>query len=264
MVRILTLVCCSAAVQCALGSANVDNGAVGQRSSPNARSLQHDPINSLISSPRETPDENKSEAAEDSATVTQILFARASTLLTSLVVNWRATAPSSWEFWPFDALSSPPKSQPQIPYRVQTPPLDTDWTYKVGTDPWPEYPRPQLRRDAWKSLNGIWTWRADSAPGGIGNPPSPGPLDREVLVPSCIESGLSGLQELSVSTMWYRTNFSVPLDWAGQQVLLNFESVDYEATVFVNGIQQATHVGGYNRFTVNIAHAIKFGTVNEL
>lgn len=152
----------------------------------------------------------------------------------------------------------------QEPYKVQTPPLTTDWTYNVGTDPWPEYPRPQLRRDTWQSLNGLWTWRAATGDGDVESPPSSGPLDREVLVPSCIESGLSGLQILDVAHMWYETVFEVPSDWEGQRVLLNFEAVDYEATVLVNGEKLANHVGGYARFTVDITDKANFGGSNDL
>ena len=48
-------------------------------------------------------------------------------------------------------------------YQVKTPPLDTEWTYKVGTNPWPEYPRPLLQRPQWQNLNGIWKYRRSSA-----------------------------------------------------------------------------------------------------
>ena len=36
-------------------------------------------------------------------------------------------------------------------YSVKTPPLTTPWTYTAGTNPWPEYPRPQLARSQWQS-----------------------------------------------------------------------------------------------------------------
>lgn len=78
-------------------------------------------------------------------------------------------------------------------YQVQTPPLTTNWTYTAGTDPWTEYPRPQLVRPAWQSLNGVWAWR--NATGGLdelGDPPTGQTFDDPVLVPSCLESGLSG------------------------------------------------------------------------
>lgn len=47
-----------------------------------------------------------------------------------------------------------------LSYEVKTPPLDTPWTYKVGENPWPEYPRPLIQRPQWKNLNGVWKWRA--------------------------------------------------------------------------------------------------------
>ncbi|EWG49050.1 hypothetical protein FVEG_16396 [Fusarium verticillioides 7600] len=149
----------------------------------------------------------------------------------------------------------------QTKYEVQKPPLDTDWTYKVGTNPWPEHPRPQLKRDAWQSLNGIWTW---SGHGDLSNPPKGGPLDREVLVPACIESALSGLQILDEREFWYQRSFEVSDDWKNQTVLLHFEAVDYNSTVFVNEKERTTHIGGYDRFTVDVTEDIKFGESNEL
>lgn len=109
------------------------------------------------------------------------------------------------------------------PYEVQTPPLDTEWTYKVGTDPWPEHPRPQLKREAWKSLNGIWTYQSAGGGDDVDSPPESGELKHEVLIPSCIESGLSGIQETDVRYMWFATTFEVPEDWEEDVILLNFE-----------------------------------------
>jgi hypothetical protein len=63
---------------------------------------------------------------------------------------------------------------------TKTPPLDTEWTYKVGTNPWPEYPRPQLQRSSWQSLNGIWQWGEGISKTGVSH-------GTDVLVPSCIE-----------------------------------------------------------------------------
>ena len=86
----------------------------------------------------------------------------------------------------------PRQANSSTSYAVQTPPLDTDWTYKVGTNPWPEYPRPQLERSQWKNLNGIWRYQNASGTNAVDNPPFNQTLEREVLVPSCLESGLSG------------------------------------------------------------------------
>jgi beta-galactosidase/beta-glucuronidase len=149
-----------------------------------------------------------------------------------------------------------------VPYRLLAPPLDTPWTSKVGTKPWPQYPRPQLRRDAWKTLNGIWTYQPAKGADDVAEPPSL-PLGQEVLIPSCIESGISGIMTMGVTHMWFGTNFTVPSRWADRRVLLNFESVDYEATVYVNGAEIGFNRGGYSRFTLDITDNIKEGA-NEL
>ncbi|WP_202871302.1 hypothetical protein [Kribbella pratensis] len=42
-------------------------------------------------------------------------------------------------------------------FTPKPPPLSTPWTSQVSvTDPLPEYPRPQLTRTEWQSLNGVW------------------------------------------------------------------------------------------------------------
>jgi hypothetical protein len=74
-------------------------------------------------------------------------------------------------------------------YKVGYTPLKTEWTDTVGTNPWPEYPRPRLQRSDWKNLNGVWRYRnttsGTSAPVGE-------TLENSVLVPFCLESALSG------------------------------------------------------------------------
>lgn len=97
------------------------------------------------------------------------------------------------------------------------------------------------------------------------------PLARTALIPSCIESVLSGLKEDSASEvkyMWFARNFSLPIGWeatrAGQRVLLHFEAVDYEATVFLNGNKVGFNRGGYFRFSVDITDSVSFDGSNEL
>jgi hypothetical protein len=148
-------------------------------------------------------------------------------------------------------------------YSVQTPPLDTDWTYEVGTDPWPQYPRPKLARSQWQSLNGIWTYSNASSLRALRDPPFNQTLSQEVLVPFCLESGLSGIQGANTFYSWYRTMFTVPPTWTGDRVLLNFGAVDYEATVFVNGQNATFHRGGYSAFSVDVTDYLN-GRHNEL
>ncbi|KAI2788816.1 hypothetical protein POX_e06837 [Penicillium oxalicum] len=149
-------------------------------------------------------------------------------------------------------------------YSLKQPPLTTPWTDQVGTNPWPEYPRPQMQRTQWQNLNGIWQYRRASGLTEIQNPPFGQNLDQEVLIPSCLESGLSGIQGSSTLYSWFLTHFEVPSSWNGQQILLNFDAVDYEATVFVNGQNVGFNRGGYYHFTLDVTGFVKPGKSNEL
>ncbi|KAI7437763.1 hypothetical protein KC336_g3100 [Hortaea werneckii] len=149
-------------------------------------------------------------------------------------------------------------------YAVKEPSLDTPWTYEAGTDPWPEYPRPQLQRAQWQSLNGIWTYQNASSLDAVNNPPFNQALSSEVLVPSCLESGLSGIQGKDMLYSWFSTSFDVPSQWTGERTLLNFGAIDYEATIFVNGQNASFHRGGYFAFTVDVTDYLATNGTNDL
>ena len=63
---------------------------------------------------------------------------------------------------------------------------------------------------------------------------------------------------------WFSTHFPIPSSWKGQQILLNFGAVDYEATVFINGQKVGFNRGGYFKFTVDVAKYAKYGQDNQL
>jgi len=149
-----------------------------------------------------------------------------------------------------------PASAAEPVYEKKTPPLSTPWTAEVGPDnALPEYPRPQMTREAWQNLNGVWQFREATRFGdGV---PSGQDLEERILVPYPVESGLSGIQR-SVDRMWYRRTFEVPKDWKvgakgnQQRLLMHFGAVDYDATVYVNGQLATTHKGGYDKFSVDV------------
>ncbi|KAJ5384733.1 hypothetical protein N7517_002644 [Penicillium concentricum] len=149
-------------------------------------------------------------------------------------------------------------------YSLKEPPLTTPWTDKVGTKPWPEYPRPLLQRSDWKNLNGVWKYQSAPSLDAVQQPPFGQELAQDVLIPSCLESGLSGIQTDSALYSWFSTSFKVSSSWKGEKVLLNFGAVDYEATVFVNGQKAGFHRGGYFRFAVDVTKYLKFDQQNEL
>ncbi|KAL1713168.1 glycoside hydrolase family 2 protein [Schizophyllum commune] len=154
-------------------------------------------------------------------------------------------------------------------YAPVEPKLKTQWTDKVTADPdnvWPEYPRPLLRRNDWTSLNGVWEFQfADTnSTDEVENPPVNTTLAQRILVPYCIESGISGIAlQPDTYASWYRTTFDVP-DSYDQNVTLHFGAVDYETTIFVNGAKVGSHTGGYDKFFFDVTSNIVKGSSNEL
>jgi hypothetical protein len=152
-------------------------------------------------------------------------------------------------------------AQDQGGWQKGTPPLSTPWTADVSpTNALPEYPRPQLTRPQWQNLNGLWEF-AGAAPGEL--PPIGQSLAEQVLVPYPIESALSGVQRHE-DRMWYRRTFTVPSAWKGKRLLLHFGAVDYDAKVWVNGRQVATHRGGYDGFDVDVTAVLRRSGPQEL
>ncbi len=139
---------------------------------------------------------------------------------------------------------------------VPEPPLLTRWAKDVKPDaPWPEYPRPQMARDAWMNLNGTWQW-TPAKEGDV--PPFGQTLARDIVVPFPIESVLSGVGEHH-ERIWYRRTFVLPTDgaWDRKRVLLHFGGVDWEARVFINGREFPVHRGGYDSFSFDISQALR-------
>ena len=126
--------------------------------------------------------------------------------------------------------------------------LYTQEAARIPDVPWEVYPRPQLRRERWLCLNGLWELR-------VGHTAQP------VRVPFCPESLLSGTirkPELG-ETLRYRRSFSVPEDWRGRRILLHFGAVMREAAVFVNGKELVRHDNGYLPFSADITDALRDG-----
>ena len=151
-------------------------------------------------------------------------------------------------------LTAPTLAQAQTGWRPAPGPLMTRWAAEVSpTNALPEYPRPQLVRKNWGNLNGLWQYQ----PGDVGDAvPSGQKLSGQIMVPFPVESALSGVMEHH-DRLWYRRTFTVPAAWKGQQLLLHFGAVDYEAEVYINGESIGIHCGGYEPFSFDIAPYVK-------
>ncbi|MDQ0289621.1 glycoside hydrolase family 2 protein [Oligosphaera ethanolica] len=126
--------------------------------------------------------------------------------------------------------------------------------------PRPEYPRPQFVREDWLNLNGDWQFEIDTGDSGLAR----GLLNRElsgkIRVPFCPECKLSGVEYLDfMEAVWYRREVTVPESWGDRRVQLNFQAVDYEATVWVNGREVGRHRGGYSPFSCDLGFGRDLG-----
>jgi beta-galactosidase/beta-glucuronidase len=112
------------------------------------------------------------------------------------------------------------------------------------------YPRPQLRRNTWYSLNGEWEFALD--PPGAWRAPAHVQWQGRINVPFSPETTASGIGNTGFyKSCWYRRVVQVPAAPA-QRVLLHFGAVDYSATVWINGTQVGQHHGGYTPFSFDI------------
>ena len=128
--------------------------------------------------------------------------------------------------------------------------------------PRPEHPQPQFQREAWQTLNGAWEFEFDDADRGVSEDWAAGSkkFSKNIQVPFCFESQKSGIGDPSFHpVVWYRRSFTVPADWKGKRVLLNFGAVDYRANVWVNGRSAGEHEGGNTPFRFDITPLLKTG-----
>jgi hypothetical protein len=154
------------------------------------------------------------------------------------------------------------KSEPVVTWTPAAGRLMTRWAADVGpANALPEYPRPQMVRESWLSLNGLWDYAVvDKAA------PRPEKWDGRILVPFAVESALSGVGQPvgAAKALWYRRVVSVPRKLRRGRLLLHFGAVDWESTVWVNGREIGTHRGGYDPFSYDIGDALKRGKAQEI
>jgi len=147
-------------------------------------------------------------------------------------------------------------------WRAAENPLMTRWGKAVTPEnAWQIYPRPQMVREKWKNLNGLWDYAITKKCA-----PRPKNFEGKILVPFCIESALSGVKKglKPEQRLWYRRVFEIPDDWKGKRVILHFGAVDYECSVWVNGGLVGSHKGGFDPFSFDITPFLKDDATNEL
>ena len=136
--------------------------------------------------------------------------------------------------------------------------IKTRWAAEVNSENvLPEYPRPQLVRQEWMNLNGLWNYTITPQT----QRSIPTAWEGLILVPFPVESSLSGVGRMldKNNYLWYQRTFTLPDDWKGRDILLNFGAVDYQARVYVNGTNVGSHTGGFGAFSFNITSRLQEG-----
>src|SRR5438874_13296699 len=127
----------------------------------------------------------------------------------------------------------------------------TRWAKDVSpTNVHPEYPRPQMVRDKWTNLNGLWDYALVGHDVGQASG-LPAKWDGQILVPFPIESALSGVMKRvgANERLLYHRTFKAPQLKDGRRLLLHFGAVDWQCEVALNGKKVGEHTGGYDPFS---------------
>ena len=133
--------------------------------------------------------------------------------------------------------------------------LETKWKEQVDTkNPLPEYPRPNMVRDSFFSLNGEWEYC-------INRQEEVTEYDGTIIVPFSPETALSGVQKIVMPEdyLHYKKVFRLPEGFQKDRVLLHFGAVDQECSVYLNGQLLGEHVGGYLAFSFDITDVLTDG-----
>ena len=137
---------------------------------------------------------------------------------------------------------------------------------KGASLPRAEYPRPQFERADWQNLNGRWTYIFDFSDTGFqrGYQASTG-FDGSITVPFAPESELSGVGYKDyISNIWYHRTISIPQEWAGKNIRLNFGAVYYTSEVYIDGQFVGRHFGGSSSFSYDITRFVSDGKEHNL
>ncbi len=117
----------------------------------------------------------------------------------------------------------------------------------MGTAKWQSYPRPQMKRNSYKNLNGTWQLNGNN-----------------IEIPFAPQSKLSGYEGNIGEEMTYEVTFTIPENFTRPGILLHFGAVDQEAKVYVNDKFVGEHKGGYLPFYFHIEDAVEKEGENTL
>ncbi|CAG7916112.1 unnamed protein product [Penicillium olsonii] len=178
-----------------------------------------------------------------------------------------------------------PKHDPRTSFdsgRPSTSNSTSGYPAPIGPPPTPytsylftmDYPRPDFQRTSlnWSSLDGPWTFTFDDKDEGLTSQWQKNSLSapsQTITVPYAFQTPASGINLIEAhEVLWYErhiTDIRTPSEKAnGNKLILRFGAVDYECSIWIDGVCVGGHVGGHVPFDIDVSDALHAKTEARL
>ena len=127
------------------------------------------------------------------------------------------------------------------------------------------YPKTTLTRRR-ISMDGMWKFHLDERSVGENEGWIDGiPGEEMIPVPASFQDFYTekDIREYT-GDFWYETDFFVPGEWEGREILLRFGAATHRASVYVNGILITEHEGGFLPFCAKVTTVVRYDSYNKV
>lgn len=127
------------------------------------------------------------------------------------------------------------------------------------------YPKTTLTRRR-ISMDGMWKFCLDEKAVGEKEGCMDGiPGEEMIPVPASFQDFYTekDIREYT-GDFWYETDFFVPGEWEGREILLRFGAATHRAGVYVNGILITEHEGGFLPFCADVTTVVRYDSYNKV
>lgn len=127
------------------------------------------------------------------------------------------------------------------------------------------YPKTTLTRRR-ISMDGMWKFCLDEKAVGEKEGWMDGiPGEKMIPVPASFQDFYTekDIREYT-GDFWYETDFFVPGEWEGREILLRFGAATHRAGVYVNGILITEHEGGFLPFSADVTTVVRYDSYNKV